>query len=101
MSEIIGLQKWYNRQCSNDWEHQYGVSISTLDNPGWLLKIDLIHTNLEDIDFIEHKIDRSDRDWILARRNGSTFEAFGGGGNLKEMIEIFLNWDAQVNQGRL
>lgn len=38
---LKGLQDWYCSQCNGDWEHGYGVSIETLDNPGWSLKIEL------------------------------------------------------------
>jgi hypothetical protein len=35
MGEILPwLQGWYATQCDGDWEHEYGVSIETLDNPG-------------------------------------------------------------------
>ncbi|MFE2849501.1 Imm53 family immunity protein, partial [Streptomyces scopuliridis] len=29
------LQNWYTQQCDGDWEHEWGVKIATLDNPGW------------------------------------------------------------------
>jgi hypothetical protein len=28
------LQDWYVSQCDGGWEHTYGISIDTLDNPG-------------------------------------------------------------------
>jgi hypothetical protein len=28
------LQTWYTEECNGDWEHQFGVDIGTLDNPG-------------------------------------------------------------------
>jgi hypothetical protein len=31
------LSRWYAAHCSGEWEHQYGVSIQTIDNPGWLV----------------------------------------------------------------
>ncbi|MET8161729.1 Imm53 family immunity protein [Sphaerisporangium sp. NPDC005289] len=40
------LQSWYASCCNDDWEHSYGVTIDTLDNPGWHLKIDLVDTPL-------------------------------------------------------
>ncbi len=40
------LTGWYEQQCNGDWEHSYGVTIDTLDNPGWRLKIDLTGTPL-------------------------------------------------------
>ncbi|GHB54781.1 hypothetical protein GCM10010331_48120 [Streptomyces xanthochromogenes] len=29
------LQSWYSAQCNGDWEHEWGIKIDTLDNPGW------------------------------------------------------------------
>ncbi|PYJ29620.1 MAG: hypothetical protein DMF24_09765 [Verrucomicrobia bacterium] len=51
------LQRWYKAQCDGDWEHSYGVSIGTLDNPRWSLKIDLVDTPLQDKSFTEVKRD--------------------------------------------
>lgn len=39
--------EWYRSRCDDSWEHQYGVRLETLDNPGWLLRVDLIHTDLQ------------------------------------------------------
>jgi hypothetical protein len=39
------LQRWYLGECNGDWEHSYGVRIDTLDNPGWIVTIDLHETN--------------------------------------------------------
>ena len=53
MDLLLRLQKWYESQCDGDWEHQYGVRIDTLDNPGWLVKIDLEGTELQDRPFVD------------------------------------------------
>ena len=47
MSTLARLEAWYLRQCNGDWEHLYGVTIETLDNPGWSVTIDLTGTKLE------------------------------------------------------
>lgn len=86
------LQDWYSSNCDGDWEHQYGVAIETLDNPGWSLSIDLIYTKLEQRTFEEVKIDRSDSDWVYSRVEKKKFEAACGPHNLKETIEIFTDW---------
>jgi hypothetical protein len=52
MDELKKLQRWYRDQCNGDWEHQRGVKIETLDNPGWLVKVDLLGTQLQDVSFI-------------------------------------------------
>ena len=38
---LLLLQNWYAAQCDGDWEHQNGIKIETIDNPGWHLIIDL------------------------------------------------------------
>ena len=42
MSSIIQwLQDWTKTQIDGDWEHELGISISMLDNPGWILSADI------------------------------------------------------------
>ena len=45
--DLSKLMAWYSAHCDGEWEHGYGVSITTLDNPGWILKVNLVGTNLE------------------------------------------------------
>ena len=40
MSEITWIEQWYQRQCDGNWEHQHGIKVETLDNPGWHVEID-------------------------------------------------------------
>ena len=96
MTELEQLQEWFARQCDASWEHQYGVAISTLDNPGWSLKVDLKATDLAEQAFDEVKIDRSESDWLVMRKSADAFEAFGGIGNLGEMIRALLDWQQRV-----
>ena len=92
MDTVSRLSAWYERQCVNDWHEDHGVKIDTLDNPGWSIKIDLERTSASGKVFQEIRIERSDRDWIVARKSGEIFEGFGGPTNLGEIIETFLNW---------
>ena len=42
MSGVIQwLQDWTKSQIDGDWEHELGISISMLDNPGWFLSADV------------------------------------------------------------
>ena len=41
------LQNWFKSQCDGDWEHEYGVKIETVDNPGWYVVINLTGTECE------------------------------------------------------
>ena len=42
---------WYVVQCNGDWEHSSGITITSLDNPGWLVKIELVGTALDNKEF--------------------------------------------------
>jgi Immunity protein 53 len=86
------LQRWYLSQCDDDWEHQQGVRIDTLDNPGWSVEVDLYLTDLENASFEPLRIERSEQDWIQARVEEFKWKAFCGPLNLGEGIAVFLDW---------
>jgi hypothetical protein len=92
------LSAWYAAQCNDDWEHQYGISIGTLDNPGWSLRVDLSETELGRRDFSPLKIERADNDWVQCRVVDGKFEGFGGPKNLIELIDVFLNWAERAHE---
>lgn len=33
------LDDFYQRHCNDEWEHFYGVTIQTCDNPGWWVTV--------------------------------------------------------------
>ena len=45
--DFSDLILWYQAHCDHSWEHKHGVRLETLDNPGWLLTVDLVHTDLQ------------------------------------------------------
>jgi hypothetical protein len=47
MDDLIWLTRWYASQCNGRWEHQNGIELDTLDNPGWMLRVNLEETDLE------------------------------------------------------
>lgn len=87
------LQEWYVSHCDVGWEHTYGISITTLDNPGWRLKVDLTDTELVDRTFDEAIFEGKDKnDWYQCRVKNDDFEGHCGPTRLSEVIAIFLNW---------
>ena len=88
MDYLKWLVDWFNSQCDGDYEHGNGITISTLDNPGWDVSIDLEGTELENINITPAKIERSEHDWIIIGKNENTFNISGGPGNLLEMLKI-------------
>src|SRR5882762_11283258 len=97
MKALSLLEKWYSAQCDGDWEHQYGVSIGTLDNPGWTLEIDLRGTDSEDRTLERVKIERAENDWVHYWVDKKKFRARMGPANLTEGIEIFSSWFENSN----
>jgi hypothetical protein len=45
----VWLQGWYAAHCNGDWEHQNGIEIGTLDNPGGTFQVDLQDTDLRNV----------------------------------------------------
>lgn len=86
---ILWLQEWYMKQSNNVWEHSYGIKIDTIDNPGWMLSVDLKDTLLEGVVLENTSIERSDNDWVHYKILNNQFLGYGGPENLSELIIVF------------
>ncbi len=98
MELINWLQGWYLKNCDGYWEHSFGIKIDTIDNPGWMVNIDLNDTSLDNITFNEINIKRSDNNWFYCRVRNNVFQGFGGSQNLIDIIVIFKNWVAVIEE---
>jgi hypothetical protein len=87
---LARLQQWFSSQCNDDWEHSYGVKIETLDNPGWLVTVDLTDTAWEQLKEPRKIVERSETDWIQSEIAEGKFIGCGGPDNLEEVLELFL-----------
>ncbi|MBI2416895.1 MAG: immunity 53 family protein [Ignavibacteriales bacterium] len=83
------LENWYNSNCNEDWEHQYGVLIDSLDNPGWIIKIDLTGTNLEDEMTDPIYVENSLKDWYSISVKDGIFKATGDPKKLEFLLNSF------------
>jgi hypothetical protein len=92
LSIIRWLEKWYQSNCDTGWEHVYGVKISTIDNPGWIVKIDLVDTSLKDRAFESINVDNGNDDWIVCRVNSNVYEGVGDPSKLEEILKVFKEW---------
>ena len=87
------LEEWYASRCDGLWKHRYGISIETLDNPGWRVKIDLHGTSKELHGLKPAKIQRERQDdWIHYWAEAESFNIACGPLNLSEAIDIFVEW---------
>ena len=101
MSALSEIQEWYRSQCNGEWEHAEGITIATLDNPGWSIEVALAGTALENVPFQERSsgtgqnAEPANEDWLMCKVERKKFRGFGGPFKLEEMIRIFLSWAAQ------
>src|SRR5687768_977742 len=90
------LQRWYAAQCDGDWEHGFGITITTLDNPGWLMKVDLVKTSLEHAPFeaFHQGTDKNGspqgKEWIHCRVVDGVWQGAGDNTALARILEMFL-----------
>lgn len=86
------LIKWYKSNCNGEWEHIFGIKIDTLDNPGWIVKIDLTDTAMEGRQFKEYKVNNNEIDWIICYVHENIYNGMGDPDKLNEIIKIFRKW---------
>ncbi|MBL0319037.1 MAG: hypothetical protein IPP74_07090 [Alphaproteobacteria bacterium] len=91
------LMSWYASHCNGDWEHMYGVIISTLDNPGWRVKIELTDTKLENLSINRQTYETSETDWYTFIIKDQVFDATGDPTKLEILIESFRGIVDQQN----
>jgi hypothetical protein len=89
---LAAIEAWYAAQCDGDWEHSYGLSIETLDNPGWRVRIDLHGTACADRVFDRRETQRDENDWLSCWVESGSFHASCGPRNLAEALGVFLVW---------
>jgi hypothetical protein len=88
-NELTWLQRWYAAHCDGDWEHGEGISISTLDNPGWTVVINVADTELDHIEVDKVRVELSDTDWLIYEIRDGKFIGRGGAQNLTEVLRAF------------
>ena len=86
------LEDWYVSRCNGLWEHGFGVTIETLDNPGWSLRVDLVDTDLKDkpLDRVEQH--DSEHEWWACWREDGQFRGVGGPQMLERLVDFFITW---------
>ncbi|MBN9046423.1 MAG: immunity 53 family protein [Rhizobiales bacterium] len=98
MDVLDWFSRWYEAQCDGDWEHGFGPSISTVDNPGWSLKIDLSGTDCDGrtLERITHNYGH-EADWWTCWTENNVFHGVGGPLHLRSVLEAFRDWATIVS----
>jgi hypothetical protein len=82
------LVGWFAAHCNDDWEHDTGIRIETLDNPGWAIDIRTEDTELEGV-IVDWQRTEDDDTWLHWRSTGLAFEARCGPGDLQLALLSF------------
>jgi hypothetical protein len=100
MDPLQFLQAWYhsnansnaNANADGHWERSHGVTIESLDNPGWLVTIDLEGTPLEKRAMPPVAMEVSKRDWLLCEVDHNRFRGQGDPEKLLPILQVFQTW---------
>jgi len=89
LEQLIG---WFSQQCNGLWEHGSGVTIESLDNPGWSVKINLRETPFEFTQLDEINLVKGDNNWIQCFKKDGDFIGAGDLSKLPAILEYFLTF---------
>jgi hypothetical protein len=95
LNTLIELQEWYQSQCDGEWEHQNGVRIDTLDNPGWSVSIDVSKRVDDSFDAVLISRDNSESDWIFCNVKDQRFTGACDPTKLDLCLNTFLKWSRE------
>ena len=96
MNAVDFLQAWYQAQSNGEWERGRGVTIETLDTPGWMVTIDLAGTALDGRSMAVLQNERSPSDWLLCEVEQNQFRGQGDSQKLLVILEIFQRWAGEA-----
>ena len=85
---IETLQEWYASNCNGQWEHSFGIEITTLDNPGWMVTLDLSGT-VHEMLTCDYKSDLSPSDWMFCKIEDKKFIGTGDVRSLSRILNYF------------
>jgi hypothetical protein len=80
------LEQWFSDNCDGDWEHEFGVHIESLDNPGWMIRVDLVGTPGEGFQMETLSVEDSDVSWLRLWSDGRVLSLACGPAGLHDGI---------------
>jgi hypothetical protein len=91
-SSLAFLMEWFTAQCDGDWEHDLGIIIETIDNPGWSVRVRIGDTELEGLVVDWQKDEESEHVWLHWCSTGQMFEAYCGPADLARALAAFRDF---------
>lgn len=87
---LAKLIAWFRKQCDGDWEHGGGITIETLDNPGWAVTIDISHIDSSNKFVVLLDREVSDTDWIMCKLENNSFVGRSDPDKLEAVLDCFF-----------
>lgn len=100
MMQLSRICSWYASQCNGQWEHEFGIKIETVDNPGWSVEVDLAHTDLEAAVLDRQFVEVSERQWHSTEISDKKFHGACDPDNLEIVLDILVGVIAQATGTR-
>lgn len=100
MDGFAYVQSWYRSNCDGEWEHEFGIRIVTLDNPGWSMEIDLTETSAEGFTVDRAKRSTGEGSWVWTSSDGVRFSASCDPGSLDVAGSLFKEFVAAAESAR-
>ena len=89
MDILDWIQDWFRENCDGDWEHGEVIQITTIDNPGWEVEIDISNTSIASMELDWILNETSKQDWYGVKIADQKFTAAGDIGKLKFLLGLF------------
>ncbi len=89
MEILDWIQNWFKDNCDGDWEHGEVIQITTLDNPGWEIEIDISNTSIANTNINWILNENGKQDWYGVKIENQKFSAAGDSGKLKFLLGLF------------
>ena len=94
MDSLKWLEQWYASISDDEWKDYYGITIRTLDNPGWSVEIDIAETPLDGKPFPAVNSDLGEDDWVFCKVENNKFVGVGDKSKLYYIINAFKAWSS-------
>jgi hypothetical protein len=89
MEILDWIQNWFKTNCDGEWEHREVIQITTLDNPGWEIEIDISKTSIANMDLKWILNENGRTDWHGVKIENQKFTAAGDSGKLIFILGLF------------
>jgi hypothetical protein len=91
-NNLTWLTEWFAARCDGEWESDFGITIESVNNPGWMVRIDLDGTGLDPSSFETIAEQRSPSNWVECRVEDGAWLGGAGVANLEEVLGLFRAW---------